>query len=77
MTTTEDIAAMYGNSSKRGDIDDDLLISLVKNNPVLYDKAHKDFKNIKLKKDKWSALSVGCGAASGEFLIKSLGIYQR
>jgi len=62
-----DLEEMYHENNKN-DIDDELLISLVKGNPMLYDKKNRDFKNSKLKADTWLALSIGCSASSGEFL---------
>lgn len=32
-------------------VDDEALAALVKINPYLYDKKHKDFKNVEMQKD--------------------------
>ena len=43
-------------------IDDELLISIVRKNPVLYDKTLKDYKNKELKLDIWESIgeTLGC-----------------
>ncbi|XP_019885414.2 uncharacterized protein LOC112639676 [Camponotus floridanus] len=47
-------------------INDEALATLVKSNPYLYNKKHKDFKNVEVKKDTWKVISTCCGATSGE-----------
>jgi len=63
-----DLEEMYHENSKN-DIDDELLISLVKINPMLYDKKNRDFKDSKLNADTWLALSIGITAS---MIIKKL-----
>lgn len=38
-------------------INDEALAALVKSKPHLYDKKHKDFKNVVMKKDTWKVIS--------------------
>jgi len=49
---------------------DEVLIMIVKENPVLYDKKHKYFKNVELKAAKWKMVATGCGASSGGYICK-------
>lgn len=37
-------------------INDELLISIVRENPVLYVKTLKDYKNKELKREKWTSI---------------------
>jgi len=46
-------------------INDEILIALVRENPVLYDKKHKDYKNQEVKKDAWNVIREAIGLSSG------------
>ena len=37
-------------------IEDDVLIAVVRDNPVLYDKTSKDYKNKELKQEIWKSI---------------------
>ena len=37
-------------------IEDDVLIAVVRDNPVLYDKTSKDYKNKELKQEIWKSV---------------------
>lgn len=50
-------------------INDEALAALVKSNPYLYNKKHKDFKNVEVKKDTWKVISTCCGATSGKYFL--------
>lgn len=43
-------------------IDDEVLISIVRENPVLFDKTLKDYKNKELKLEIWKSIGevLGC-----------------
>lgn len=47
-------------------LQDGVLVALVKENPVLYDKKHRDYKNQEVKKDTWNMIKVHCGMSSAQ-----------
>lgn len=50
-------------------INDEILIALVRENPVLYDKKHRDYKNQEVKKDAWNMILETCGILSSGILM--------
>ncbi|KAL6268208.1 hypothetical protein P5V15_001319 [Pogonomyrmex californicus] len=52
--------------SMKEEIQDEILIALVKENPILYNKKHPDYKNHEVKKDTWNMIKVQCGMSSVE-----------
>lgn len=53
-------------------IDDEVLVKLVKANPILYDKSCKNYKNSEMKKEIWGAIAANCDGVSGMYCIKCL-----
>ncbi|KYN27409.1 hypothetical protein ALC57_03201 [Trachymyrmex cornetzi] len=47
-------------------VQDEILVALVKENPVLYDKKYPDYKNQEVKKDTWNMIKIQCGMSSAE-----------
>ncbi|KYN08266.1 hypothetical protein ALC62_00749 [Cyphomyrmex costatus] len=47
-------------------VQDEILVTLVKENPVLYNKKNPNYKNQEVKKDTCKMISVHCGMSSAE-----------
>ncbi|XP_036140509.1 uncharacterized protein LOC118644881 [Monomorium pharaonis] len=52
-------------------ISDEILITLVRENPVLYDKKHRDYKNQQVKKDTWNMIREVSGLLSSVEQLES------
>lgn len=52
----------FNEEGSQENIDDEMLIAFVRENPVLYVKTLKDYKNKELKLDTWSTIGevLGC-----------------
>lgn len=57
------------NVNKADRIDDEVLIKLVKANPILYDKCSKNYKNNEMKKEVWGEIATSFVGVSSMYCI--------